>query len=119
MGNLGWYQVMTKLAKKVGGPISLFAITATGGYLLGRTAEAGVKSMTKKVSKSISEKRYSNTVYEVVAHAKDKQGLVFNSGDNFNVLERDGDAVLIEIIGNANNPYFVSAKFLTTISNFK
>ena len=41
MGNLGWYQVMTKLAKKVGGPISLFAITATGGYLIGRTAEAG------------------------------------------------------------------------------
>ena len=119
MGNLGWYQVMTTLAKKVGGPISLLAITAAGGYVIGRTAEAGVKSVTKKVSKSVSEKRYSSTIYEVVAHAKDKQGLIFNSGDNFRVLERDGDAVLIEIIGNTNNPYFISAKFLTTISNFK
>ena len=37
----------------------------------------------------------------------------------FKVLERDGDAALIEIMNDENNPYFISAKFLSSISDYK
>ena len=41
MGNLGGYQMMTSLAKKVGGPMALLITTLGGGYVVGRAAEAG------------------------------------------------------------------------------
>ena len=40
-------------------------------------------------------------------------------GDKFKVLESDGDAVLIEKIGDLTNPYFVSAELLKDISDYK
>jgi hypothetical protein len=43
MSNLGTYQIMTTIAKKVGGPISLAIGTLITGYCIGRTAEAGIK----------------------------------------------------------------------------
>jgi hypothetical protein len=33
-------------------------------------------------------------------------------------LECDGDAILIEVVGDPDNPYFVSSKFLRSVSNF-
>ncbi len=44
--------------------------------------------------------------------------LTLHSGDSFRVLECDGDAILIEVIGNPNNPYMVSGQFLATVSAF-
>ena len=41
MGNLGWYQLMTTVAKKVGGPKRLFALVLGGGAILGGGAVAG------------------------------------------------------------------------------
>ena len=32
---------------------------------------------------------------------------------------RTGESVLVELIGNENNPYFVSADFLSSISEFE
>ena len=34
MGNLGAYQVMTTIAKKVGGPTVLAVVTAAAGYVV-------------------------------------------------------------------------------------
>ena len=45
--------------------------------------------------------------------------LHFKVGDQFKVLDVDGDAGLIEIIGDNNSPYFVSLKFLSSISDYK
>ena len=45
-------------------------------------------------------------------------GLTLHAGDKFRVLSRDGDAVLIEVIEDADNPYFVSAETLVNISDF-
>ena len=39
-------------------------------------------------------------------------------GDTFRVLESDGNSVLIKLIGNKNNPYFLSKNFLKQISNY-
>lgn len=45
MGNLGSYQTMVKLAKKVGGPLVLGATTAVGGWVIEHSAEAGGKAV--------------------------------------------------------------------------
>lgn len=121
MGNLGLYQTMTTLAKKLGGPIQLAATVAVGGYLILRTAEAGVKLGINK-AKSIKTKPKSdleNEEYYIVnSQGISNEGVKFNIGDKFRVLETDKDAVLIEIVGNENNPYFASSDFLKSISDY-
>ena len=119
MSNLGLYQAMTTVAKKVGGPLALAGITALSGYAILRTGEAGVKTIVKKRKKTSKEKLYADTIFTVDTDSTDKQGLSFKKGDKFRVLEFDEDAILIELIGNDNNPYFVSGTFLKTISDFK
>ncbi len=44
--------------------------------------------------------------------------MVFKEGDHFKVLEEDGDSVLIELLGNDDNPYFVSKELLKEISDY-
>ena len=39
-------------------------------------------------------------------------------GDEYRVLECDGDAILIEVLGDPGSPYFVSSKFLRSVSDF-
>jgi hypothetical protein len=115
MGNLGLYQGMTWLAKRVGGPLALALITAVVGYLTGRAGEAGIKRAYKKLKNKLASKIKS---YDVTLYGKENNGLEFNVGDKFMVLESDGDAVLIELVGDTDNPHFVSGNFLQTISNF-
>lgn len=119
MGNLGMYQSMTTWAKKFGGPTQLLLSVAIGGYVVFRISEAGVKKAIKIVKNS-SAGRANNQTKAFIVHTerKNNEGLVFKVGDKFNVLEIDGDAVLIEKIGDSDNPYFVSAEFLSAISNF-
>ncbi len=50
MSNLGWYQILTTMAKKVGGPKILIALLAGGGALLGGGAVAGGNAIKKEVS---------------------------------------------------------------------
>ena len=117
MNNLGLYQWITTTAKKVGGPLQFLIIVGGTGYVIIRSTEAGVKTIIKKVSKRLFSKKDS-PIYAVETYGKNNEGIEFQVGDLFRVLESDGDAVLIEIIDNPNNPYFVSADFLRTISKY-
>ena len=120
MSNLGLYQTMTTCAKKVGGPLNLFVIVGLGGYASIRLGEAGVKKVVKTIKKhSQKNKTASRKTYVVNSNCKSNEGLIFNSGDKYHILEIDKDAVLIEKIGDNNNPYFVSAELLRSISNFE
>lgn len=122
MGNLGWYQVMTTLAKKTGGPLKLAALIFGGGALAGGGAVAGGLAIKKKVTGELEKKKReeeSARVYEVTTDGKSNEGLVFVKGDKFKVLEVDGDAALIEKIGDDNNPYFVAVSFLEKISDYR
>lgn len=119
MSNLGLYQVMTSLAKKVGGPAQLSLIIAAGGYLVIRPVEAVGKMAIKKGISRIRIHKYSDAIFTINSNAIDNQGLEFKKASEFRVLEIDNDAVLVEIIGDNNNPYFVSKSFLHTISDFK
>lgn len=119
MGNLGWYQVMTTLAKKVGGPKNLLALTLTAGGAIA----IPVWELSKKGYKSIKEKftitsEDANKIYCVQISKTDNQNLTFELGDKFTVLGRDKDVVMINIIERKDNPFCVSATFLESISDF-
>ncbi|MBO5476425.1 MAG: hypothetical protein J6A15_01560 [Clostridia bacterium] len=114
MSNLGLYQKITTWAKKVGGPAYLILIIAFIGYIIGKGIEFLIKIIRKCSTKNII---YSK-IYVVHSYGKSNEELDFNIGDKYRVLERDKDSVLIEKIGNTNNPYFVSAELLRSISDF-
>lgn len=115
MSNLGPYQTMTTWSKKVGGPYNLAAIVAIGGYGLGKLGELGIEELKKLKYKRAK----SNAIYSVISQGISNEGLILNVGDKFRVLESDKGAVLIEKIGDSNNPYFVSAELLRSISDYK
>ena len=117
MSNLGWYQVMTTAAKKVGGPKNLFFLTLGAGGAIYKCGEVIIKKAYRTV-KGLTDKSETSQIYNVVADGKDGKNLVFKAGDTYRVLESDGESVLIEKIGDTNNPYFVSADFLRSVSNF-
>lgn len=131
MGNLGWYQLMTTVAKKVGGPKQLLALVAAGGYVIIRVVEAGGKKVIKLVKKVIklvklvkkdNKEKYTSKVlpaYKFIIDGKDDKGLIFSSGDVFYVAARHDDVILIEKEKDDNNPYFVSVDWLMKVSSFK
>ncbi len=121
MGNLGWYQLMTTVAKKVGGPKQLLALVAAGGYVIIRGVEAGGKKVRKLVKKDNKEKSTSKVLpaYKFIIDGKDDKGLIFSSGDVFYVAARHDDVILIEKEKDDNNPYFVSVDWLMKVSSFK
>jgi hypothetical protein len=122
MGNLGLYQVMATVAKKVGGPMVLVVGTAVSGWAIGRGAEAGGKGILKRMKVSREKKaedaRKPATTFTVTTEADCGGGLKLHVGDRFRVLSRDDDAVLIEVLDDAENPYFVSAEILMTVSDY-
>ena len=118
MSNLGLYQKMTTWAKKMGGPLQFLGAVAVGGYIVLRTAETGGKAVAKAVKKRFVGKEENTTIYTVHSAGQSNEGLQFAVGDTFRVLEIAADAVLIEKIGDTNNPYFVSSDLLHSISDF-
>lgn len=117
MSNLGWYQILTTAAKKVGGPKNLIGILLGTGAILG----GGAVKIKNEVDKKINEKQKAAKaakVYIVEKEGYSNEGLHFKKGDTFKLLEADGDVGLIEIIGDNKSPYYVSLKFLSTISNY-
>ena len=117
MSNLGLYQMMTTVAKRVGGPLRFLGIVAAGGYVVLRPLETAGKWLVKKLFVGKSTDDIKGKVFSVTTEGADEQGLAFKVGDKFKVWEYDKDSILIEKIGDSNNPYFVSAQFLRSISD--
>ena len=117
MSNLGAYQTMTRLAKKVGGPIVLGAFTFVGGYAVLRPVEAGTKRVIRRVKNPTPPCESKGKTFQVTVDG-DEKDVSLRVGGSYRVLECDGDAILIEVVGDPDNPYFVSSKFLRSVSNF-
>ncbi len=115
--NLGLYQWMTTVAKRVKGPAVFLAGVAFVGWGTGRLIEAGGKGIHRIVKGRRDRTATELPVFTVTAESSSGD-LTLHVGDRFRAMERDGDAVLIEVLGNSNNPYFVSAALLETISDF-
>lgn len=123
MSNLGGYQWLTTTAKKVGGPINLMLITASTGAAIYKSSEIVIKNSIKAVKKKYDDKKlkteFNIKQYTVKTFGVSNEGLEFKVGEQFKVLESDGKAVLIEKIGDTNNPYFVSVELLKEISDYE
>lgn len=118
MSNLGWYQWITTASKKVGGPLNLLAIIGGGCLAVGGT----VGSVITNKYRDIKDKKELKTLetYSVTKDAEIKKiKLVVKTGDQVTVLAADDDSILIVKNGDKNNPYFVSADFLTGCSDYK
>lgn len=121
MSNLGTYQLMTTLAKKVGGPKALACGLAVLGWAVGRSGEACAKVIVNKfrnAPQASSDYQHHGETFTVKATTELVEGLILNEGSTFHVLEQDQDSVLITVPGDKNNPYFVSAAKLSKISNY-
>jgi hypothetical protein len=117
MGNLGTYQAMTTIAKKVGGPKVLAAITFVLGYVVLRPAEAGARKVALAIKKRSAPCETKGRVFRATSDGDDR-GLKIRVGQEYRVLECDGDAILIEVLGDPGSPYFVARKFLRSVSDF-
>lgn len=121
MSNLGAYQWITTTSKKVGGPVNLLLLTGMAGAAVYKFGEIAVVKCVRAVKKHKAQKTTSGeerTLLHIIKPGISNEGLAFETGDQFQILETDGDAVLIEKIGDENNPYFVSAEFLRNISDY-
>lgn len=117
MSNLGWYQLMTTWAKKVGGPKQFIGIIFGSGATAAAAFIEGKNWIGRKLNDK-EKKRESTIIYTVMKDGISNEGLSFKVGENFRVLEYDRDIGLIEKIGGDNNPYVVSLSFLYTISDY-
>lgn len=122
MGNLGLYQLMTTVAKRVGGPAVLLTGVALAGYATLRPVEAGAKRAGRKLVSVIKSRRAQvdtpGQIYIVHTDTDAGGDLWLKAADRYRVLEQDGDAVLIEVDGALENPYVVSAALLAEVSDF-
>ena len=57
MSNLGWYQVMTTAAKKIGGPLKLAGLVWGSGIVIGGGTVLGGQAVAKKIGKKLDEKK--------------------------------------------------------------
>jgi hypothetical protein len=117
MSNLGAYQWMTKTAKKVGGPANLLLLAGVAGAGIYKVGEVTVKKVVKR-KRTNKRENLRTGVYIVSTPGRSNDGVEFIKGEQFRVLERDGDAILIEKLHDKNNPYFVSAELLRSISDY-
>lgn len=116
MGNLGMYQTITKLSKKVGGPDKLLLIVGLAGYGVGKIVEYPIKKGIE-VLKNRANHQETGT-YKFTVSITDEKEFTVSKGNCFSVLEKDGEAVLISIDGDTNSPYYIDESWLKEISNY-
>lgn len=122
VGNLGDYQKMTTLAKQVGGPwglaVAVAGMGAVAGYPVLRIAE---KTITRKVASNLADKAGSSlggTECTATSSGIDDSGLELREGESFTVLDLVPGGALIEVHGRDDNPFTVSAAFISSVSDY-
>lgn len=118
MSNLGMYQILTTVSKKVGGPAALTGILMAAGYVVFRSVEAGGKEILKLVKEKTMKPTELNAIYSFVVTGVGDNNLQFEKNDTFIVAATHDDVVLIEKQNDNDNPYFVSLVWLKKVSNY-
>ncbi len=125
MGNLGGYQDITKFIKAIGGPAvaAKYAAAAAGIiFVAGGAVYAGGEKAIKTIRHRIETRAvpciWVGQVFTVNSDADAGAGLILQNGDEVRILECDSDTLLVEVIGNADNPHAISGELLQSISDF-
>jgi hypothetical protein len=119
MSNLGDYQRITTLAKKLGGPKRLAVAVGVGGYAVIRFGEGATRKAIRTLRERGEPCPLNGLVFVATSAGNDDgAGVTLDIGDRYRVLEGDGEVVLIEVLGDGGSPYFVSADFLRSVSDF-
>ena len=125
MGNLGGYETAVRVIKSLGGPkkAAQAGVALLGGvFLLGGATYAGaqksVSVMKTKLEQRAAPCPTQGQQIHVVADGESSSGLRLRTGDDYRVLEGDGDVIIIEVAGDADSPHVVSTEFLRSVSDF-
>lgn len=118
VSNLGNYQRMVTLAKKVGGPLTLATIVFSSGVATTKIAEQGYKSVKKYMNTRTNSKVKAKRIYTVHTDANYNDEIYFKKGRKLNVLIIDKDSAVVEVVGENDNPYVVTRDFLKKVSDF-
>lgn len=122
MGNLGGYETIVKAVKALGGPRAAVTIVGgglvAGGALLYAGTEAFVKNVVPMAKKRIHPTLTSGLLFDVTTDGEADNGLTLHRGEQFRVIESDGDAVIIEILGRDDNPHVAPVVFLESVSGY-
>ncbi|TFD04822.1 hypothetical protein E3T25_04720 [Cryobacterium sandaracinum] len=118
------YQMITTIAAKIGGPRILALAVAGTGALLYKGGEVGVKFTVRKAKEAKkkfdarAQEAAESHLFSVTADVQAGGGLTLRAGDEFRVLARDADAILIRVLGDATTPYYMSGELLASVSDF-
>lgn len=116
MGNLGLYLWLTRVAKKLGGPVLFVVTLVLGGGLLCIGLEKAITAIVKAVRKE-KKNIAAEPVYTVNQDAVSDDGKVFSAGDQFRVMIRDGEFALIERIRDEEH-CILPVSFISGISDY-
>ena len=117
MNNLGFYKTIVVFIKRVGGPqkfirlvscvlCSLVGASGTVGFFGGRAFQKRKAGIDNEQQTPL---RVCNTLHN--------EELTLNNGDKIRIIARDGDAIIIEKIGDTNNPYVISSDDLNRLTD--
>ena len=111
MGNLGLYEVMVTVAKRVGGPAKLGGLIFGAGTIFG----IGVTQISKTINREegISQRKR----YKVVSDYTNTEGLSLKKGDSFIVKSVKEGIVTIEKVEEGAF-YRISVEDLKRISDY-
>jgi len=122
MSNLGGYKTATTVMKALGGPKVAVTIIGSGLLLVGGGLYAGLEKLVKTVGPKIRKRAAPcptrGQIFTVTADGNSGDGVWLRAGEDYRVVECDGDAVTIEVLGRDDNPQSVSGVFLCTASAY-
>lgn len=81
------------------------------------TCCSGIKKAVRALKANGGDHPLKGRVFLVTSDGKDGHGVELREGDQYRVLEGDGDAILIEILGGRDNPHMGSSEFLRSVSD--
>lgn len=120
MSNLGLYQVVTTLMKRVGGPKKFFAMILGAGAAGGAVATLAIQKVISIVEKrNRSNASLGDIEFPYQFKKKGKEGREkVKPGEKFRVLNNDGDVVFIQKESDPEYFHFLSEEFLMKVSDF-
>ncbi len=120
MSNLGMYQTIVVLAKKMGGPKNFIGCLLVAGGVAGSAITAGISKINnglKKKSVNSSQDAITLYPYEILKNGKEKK-LSVKKKDRFRVVDSDDDVIFIEKLSDPGSLYAFSIRFLEDVSDF-